>query len=121
MTTIRNGYMSRKIEVSVPFSKQKEEIAKKLEKLGFLENVSVKSKDSSKFLDIKLKYDHGEPVISNINRISTPGLRVYRPKKSLRPVLGGMGYTLLSTSKGTMTNSESIKSGFGGEVICEVW
>ena len=121
LTTIRNGYMSKKDSVVVPYSKQKEEIADKLSKLGFIEKVSVDNQDEYKLLQINLRYDKGEPVLTHLKRVSTPGLRVYCSKKDLKPVLSGMGYMLVSTPAGILTNKESVKKGIGGEVVCEVW
>lgn len=121
LTIIRNGYMTKKENVFVPHSKLKEEIAKKLERLGFVDKVGVEKKDKLKIIKIKLKYENGDPVVTHIKRVSTPGLRVYRPKSSIKPVLGGMGVSLISTSKGIMTDRESVRLGVGGEVICEVW
>ena len=121
LTIIRNGYMTKKENVFVPHSKLKEEIAKKLERLGFVDKVGVEKKDKLKIIKIKLKYENGDPVVNHIKRVSTPGLRVYRPKSSIKPVLGGMGVSLISTSKGIMTDRESVRLGVGGEVICEVW
>ena len=113
--------MTKKENVFVPHSKLKEEIAKKLERLGFVDKVGVEKKDKLKIIKIKLKYENGDPVVTHIKRVSTPGLRVYRPKSSIKPVLGGMGVSLISTSKGIMTDRESVRLGVGGEVICEVW
>ena len=121
LTIIRNGYMTKKENVFVPHSKLKEEIANKLERLGFVDKVGVEKKDKLKIIKIKLKYENGDPVVNHIKRVSTPGLRVYRPKSSIKPVLGGMGVSLISTSKGIMTDRESVRLGVGGEVICEVW
>ena len=121
LTTIRNGYMAKKDGVVVPYSKQKEEIAEKLEKLGFIEKVSVDDKEKHKVLQVKLQYEGGEPVLTHLKRVSTPGLRVYKSKRDLKPVLNGMGYALVSTSVGILTNKESVKKGIGGEVVCEVW
>ena len=121
LTIIRNGYMTKKENVFVPHSKLKEEIAKKLERLGFVDKVGVEKKDKLKIIKIKLKYENGDPVVTHIKRVSTPGLRVYQPKSSIKPVLGGMGVSLISTSKGIMTDRESVRLGVGGEVICEVW
>ena len=121
LTIIRNGYMAKKDHVLVPHSKLKEEIAKKLEKIGSVENVVVEKGLKSKNLNIKLKYINGDPVVTHIKRISKPGLRIYKAKSDIKPVLEGMGFSLISTSKGVKTNRESVKSGVGGEVICEVW
>lgn len=121
LTIIRNGYMAKKSDVSVPHSRLKEEIAKKLERLGSVEKVKVEKGLKSKILNIKLRYINGDPVVTHIKRISKPGLRVYKTKSNIKPVLEGMGFSLISTSKGIKTNRESFKFGIGGEIICEVW
>lgn len=120
-TTIRNGYTANKEFVSTPHSKLKEEVVKKLRSIGYIDEYSTEKTEKIKKLKIKLKYDNGKAALSHIKRLSTPGLRVYSPRKKLRPVLGGMGHTLLSTSKGILTNKEAIKKGIGGELVCEVW
>lgn len=121
LTTIRNGYMAKKEAVIVRHTKRNEAIAKKLAKLGFVENVSVKKEAKQTDLHIELKYDGGDPVLTHVKRISKPGLRIYSPRKNLKPPLSGFGYTLVSTSKGIMTNKEAQNKGVGGEIICEVW
>lgn len=121
LTIIRNGYMAKKSDVSVPHSRLKEEIARKLEKLGSVEKVRVEKGLKSKILNIKLRYINGDPVVTHIKRISKPGLRIYKTKSNIKPILEGMGFSLISTSKGIKTNRESFKSGIGGEIICEVW
>ena len=120
-TIIRNGYTAKKEFVYAPHSKLKEEVVKKLRGLGYIEEYSTEKNGVSKKIKIRLKYEDGNAALVHIKRISTPGLRIYSPKKKLRPVLGGMGYTLLSTSKGILTNRESIRRGVGGEIVCEVW
>ncbi|MEX0616228.1 MAG: 30S ribosomal protein S8 [Candidatus Woykebacteria bacterium] len=121
LTIIRNGYLARKIQVVSPHSKAKEEIAKKLLKIGFLDHVAVKKDENRINLIIKLKYENGEPVLTHLKRISKPGLRIYKAKRELKPVLGGIGFALLSTSRGIMTNKEAHQKGIGGEIVCEVW
>ena len=121
LTTIRNGYLTRKDLVTIPHSKIKEALARKLMDIGFLDEVSVDKKDPQKDLVLKLKYSGMEPALSQVRRVSKPGLRIYKQKKNLKPVLGGLGYTLISTPKGVLTNKEARKQGLGGEIICEVW
>ncbi len=121
LTIIRNGYMAKNDSVIVPHSKQKEEISDKLAKLGFIGKVLVDNQNKRKILQIKLQYENGESVLTHLKRVSTPGLRVYSSKRDLKPVLSGIGYTLVSTSVGILTNKESVRKGIGGEVICEVW
>lgn len=120
-TIIRNGYLANKEFVAIPHSRLKEEVVKKLRDIGYIAEYTTEKNEKMKKLKIKLKYDNGNAALSHIKRVSTPGLRVYSPRKKLRPVLGGMGHTLLSTSKGILTNREAIKKGMGGEILCEVW
>lgn len=128
LTIIRNGLAVKKDKVLVPFSKIKFEIAKILEKEKFIEKVEkVKRKikrGKSKpkpFLEIYLKYEDGQPAISGIEKISKPGQRIYLPYKKIKPVKGGYGIAIISTSKGLMTDKEARKKKVGGEIICEVW
>lgn len=121
LTTIRNGYLAKKKLVESPHSKTNENLAKKLAEIGFVEKISVSTKDKRKIINIWLKYKNGEGALIHLKRISKPGLRIYVQKKEIKPILRGLGFTILSTHKGIMTNKEAVKKGFGGEVICEVW
>ena len=125
LTRIRNASAVFKKEVFIPFSKQKEEIAKILSKEGYLSNVkcqmsNVKTK-KMKFLVAGLKYERGKPVIDGIERVSRPGLKVYLPYKRIPRVLSGFGITVISTSKGLMTGKQARKKRLGGELICKIW
>ena len=99
------------------------EIARILKSEGFIRNYAVTDKDKTQgTLRIDLKYSpEGEPVIHGIERISRPGRRVYRNKQEIPRVLGGLGLAIVSTSKGVLAGHEAIKSGVGGEVLCQVW
>jgi len=121
LTIIKNGYKADKESVSLPHSKIKEEIAKKLLRLGYIGSVDVDTEGKFKALRIELKYDSGKPVLTQIRRISKPGLRVYRGKKEIKKVLSGLGFSILSTPEGILTGSEAKKKGIGGEIICEGW
>lgn len=121
LTVIRNGYASSKEEVTVPFSKLKKTLADKLLTEGYLEAVSEDKLDDKKIIRISLKYEKGEPEIQGIKRISKPGLRIYRGKRKIPYVLGGLGYAIISTSEGLLTDKEARKKQVGGEIICEVW
>ena len=121
LTSIRNAQAVSKETVKVPFSKLKFELAKVLEKNGFLKKVEKKGRGIKKFIEIKLKYEDKIPVISGIKKISKPGQRIYSGSKELRPVRSGYGISIISTSKGLMTNKEARKQNIGGEVICQVW
>ena len=121
LTIIRNGYASSKEEVTVPFSKLKKTLADKLFSIGYLDNVTEDKIDDKKIIRIGLKYEKGQAEVQGIKRISKPGLRVYRGKDKIPYVLGGLGYAIISTSVGLMTDREARKKRVGGEIICEVW
>src|SRR5262249_26473610 len=108
--------------VELPSSKLKVEIARILKSEGFIRNYAVTQKEPQATLRIDLKYSpEGEPVIHGIERISRPGRRVYRNKQEIPRVLGGLGLAIVSTSRGVLAGHEAIKSGVGGEVLCQVW
>jgi len=121
LTQIRNAQAVKKETVNVSFSNLKYEIAKVLEKEGFLKKVGKQGKKTRKKIEIILKYDSGAPVISGLKRISKPGQRIYKKRREIKRVKGGYGKTIISTSKGLMTDREARKQKLGGEVICEVW
>lgn len=121
LTIIRNGYKASKLEVRVPFSKLKKNLADKLKILGFLEDVKETTEDNKKFLTLKLRYADGKPEVEGIKRVSKPGLRVYKNKNKIPYVYGGLGVAILSTNKGLLSDREARKIKIGGEVICEVW
>ena len=121
LNQIRNGQAVAKTEVSVPFSELKQEIAKILVEEGFLASIKKALKKDDRILKIALKYNQNSPAILGLNRISKPGQRIYVKASEIRPVRGGRGMTIISTSKGLMTNKKAKKMRLGGEVICEVW
>jgi len=123
LTRIRNGITSHHERIELPTSKLKVEIARILKSEGFIRNYAVVDKEASQAtLRIDLKYSpDGEPVIHGIERISRPGRRVYRNKQEIPSVLGGLGLAIVSTSKGVLSGQEAVKSGVGGEVLCQVW
>jgi len=129
LTRIRNASAVKKSEVVLPMSKIKHEIAKILERDGWIEKVEIikeKGKKNGKAafdsLKIILKYDfEGRPAISSLKRVSKPGLRVYASKDELPRVLNNAGIAIISTSQGLMTNKEARKKKVGGEVICEIY
>jgi small subunit ribosomal protein S8 len=122
LTRIRNGIQSRHDRVDVPASKLKVEIARILKSEGFISNYKVVEEKPQSLLRVYLKYsEEGEPVIHGIERISRPGRRVYRNKQEIPRVLGGLGLAIVSTSRGVMAGAEAVKSGIGGEVLCQVW
>jgi len=125
LTRIRNGIQARHDRVELPTSKLKVEIARILKSEGFISNfkeVAAEKGQVQGTLRVYLKYSEaGEPVIHGIERISRPGRRVYRNKQEIPRVLGGLGLAIVSTSKGVLAGHDAIKSGVGGEVLCQVW
>ena len=120
LTRIRNAQSANKTEVSMPSSKVKLSIANVLKDEGYISSFNVKNVDSKASLSITLKYFEGRAVISTINRISRPGLRVYKAAKDLPKVINGLGVAIVSTSKGVMTDRKARELGQGGEVLCEI-
>jgi len=117
LITIKNGYMAKKPSVTIPVSKFKLEIAKVLEKEKFIGN--IKSEDRE--ITIELLYDNHKPKISQIQKVSKLGLRVYSKSKKIPTLKGGRGTYILSTPQGVMTGKEAKAKKLGGEVICRVW
>jgi small subunit ribosomal protein S8 len=121
LTRIRNGQSSGKTEVNVPASKVKLAIAKVLKEEGYIEDfASTSSPEGKPTLAVQLKYYQGRPVIDRLERISRPGLRVYKGKDELPAVLGGLGIAIVSTSQGVMSDRQARAAGHGGEVLCIV-
>lgn len=120
LTRIRNGQAAGKSEVSMPSSKIKLAIAQVLKDQGYIDQFDVSAEDGKSSLRISLKYYQGRPVIDRIERVSKPGLRVYRGKDELPAILGGLGVAIISTSRGVMTDREARAAGHGGEVLCIV-
>lgn len=119
LTRIRNGQASGKVSVSMPSSKQKLAIANLLLKEGYVAAVK-ETGDVKKVLEIELKYYEGKPVVEMIQRVSRPGLRIYKKCRDLPRIMNGLGIAVISTSKGLMTDRAARKDGLGGEVICYV-
>lgn len=120
LTRIRNGQMAEKLGVSMPSSKLKEAIAKVLMDEGYIENFAVRKSGAKAELDIELKYYAGRPVIERIERVSRPGLRVYRGKQDFPKVMNGLGIAIVSTPRGVMTDRKARSVNVGGEVLCIV-
>jgi small subunit ribosomal protein S8 len=120
LTRIRNAQQANKADVSMPSSKVKVNIAKVLEEEGYITAYNVSEADSKATLTVTLKYFEGKPVISEINRVSRPGLRVYKSANDLPRVIGGLGVAIVSTSKGVMADRKARALGQGGEVLCAV-
>ena len=122
LTRIRNGVAVEMPSIDVPYSKIKHEMCKVLVEEGFLVQFEVIDTAPRKTLRIQLKYGpDGEKVIQSIRRVSKPGCRVYRDVDHMRPVLGGMGINVLSTSRGVMSDRAARVRRVGGEVLCEVY
>jgi len=115
-TRIRNGQAARKVAVKMPSSKVKAAICELLKAEGFITDYTV-SGDVKKELEVTLKYFQGKEVIDSIQRVSRPGLRVYKGRNDLPKVLGGLGVAIVSTSKGIMSDRAARKAGMGGEIL----
>ena len=120
LTRIRNAQMSEKPSTAMASSKVKVAIAKVLKDEGYIEDFNVVDVEGKPRLEIGLKYYAGQPVIEKIERVSKPGLRVYRAAKSVPRVMNGLGIAIVSTSKGVMTDRKARGMGIGGEVLCVV-
>jgi small subunit ribosomal protein S8 len=119
LTQIRNGQLARKKAVTMPSSKVKKAIAVVLKEEGYITDYSV-SDDMKPTLTITLKFFEGKPVISELKRVSRPGLRIYKSFTDLPKVVGGLGIAIVSTSKGLMTDHKARTEGYGGEILCYV-
>lgn len=120
LTRIRNGQKAAKAQVSMPTSKLKVAIAKVLKEEGYIVAYGVSESDDKPQLMVHLKYFQGQPVIELLQRVSRPGLRIYKGKDELPTVRGGLGVAIVSTSRGVMTDRAARSGGDGGEVLCYV-
>ena len=120
LTRIRNAQSAGKVDVTMPASKMKASIAKVLKEEGYILDHSVNG-DAKPVMTVMLKYYEGAPVIEKVQRVSRPGLRIYKGKNELPKVLNGLGIAIISTSSGLMTDKQARSHGFGGEVICTVY
>ncbi len=120
LTRIRNAQMAQKSAVVMPSSKLKVAIATVLKDEGYIDEFAVRENNGKPSLDIALKYYAGRAVIERIERVSKPGLRVYKGKDNLPQVLNGLGVAIVSTPKGVMTDRKARASNVGGEVLCIV-
>lgn len=121
LNRIRNAQLVEHPSVNIPFSNFKYEIAKILEKQGFLGKVEKKGRKTRAVIEIALKYQDKRPAIQGLKRVSKQGQRIYSVKDKLKKVKGGFGMSVISTSKGLMTDKDARKQNLGGEIICEVW
>ncbi len=118
LTRIRNAQRTNKTTVSMPASKLKGAIANVLKDEGYIDDFNVQNNEGKPVLNISLKYYAGRPVIEKIERVSKPGLRIYKGSQNLPKVMNGLGVTIVSTSKGVMTDRKAQAAGIGGEVLC---
>jgi small subunit ribosomal protein S8 len=122
LTRVRNASRARHLEVIVPASRTKREIARILVEEGFIADVHEEREGPAQLLRLQLKYVDGKvPVVSGLKRISKPGLRVYAQKTDIPRVLGGLGIVIVSTSRGIMTGSQAKQAQLGGEILAYVW
>jgi len=120
LSRIRNAQAAAKTVVQMPASKLKASIAQVLKDEGYIEGFAVREDAGKSNLEISLKYYAGQPVIEKIERVSRPGLRIYKGRDDLPKVMNGLGVAIVSTSKGVMTDRKARASGVGGEVLCIV-
>lgn len=122
LTRVRNANRAYHETVVIPASKMKRDVAQILKEEGYIRDFEVVKENGFDFIKIKMNYGpERERVITGIKRISKPGLRVYAKKDGVPRVLGGLGISIISTSKGLMTGREATRAGLGGEVVCYVW
>ena len=122
LTRVRNAINARHQKVDVPLSKLKLEIARILKEEGYISNYKATDEEGHKVIRVYLKYGtNNEAAISNVERVSRPGCRVYVRRTEIPRVLGGLGINILTTPKGVMTGRQARKQGLGGEVLCQVW
>ncbi len=122
LTRVRNAIKAKQQKVDVPASKLKTEIARILKEEGYISNFKATEENGQKLLRVYLKYGTGnEAAISNLERVSKPGCRVYVGRTGIPRVLGGLGINILTTPRGVMTGRDARKAGVGGEILCQVW
>jgi small subunit ribosomal protein S8 len=119
LTRIRNGQSAEKVSVQMPASKVKKAIAELLKEEGYIADYAV-TEGVKPLLNVTLKYFQGKGVISQVKRVSRPGLRIYKSKSDLPTIMGGLGIAVVSTSKGLMTDRAARAAGHGGEILCYV-
>jgi small subunit ribosomal protein S8 len=120
LTRIRNAQLAEKLSVAMPSSRVKASIAQVLKDEGYIEDFKVREEDGKPTLEVALKYYAGEPVIEKIERVSRPGLRIYKGRDDIPKIMNGLGIAIVSTSRGVMTDRKARATGIGGEVLCIV-
>ena len=121
LTRIRNAVKAQKRRVDIPFSKQKKSIVEILKAQNFIVDYQIVEDDKQNILRVLLRYTNGVSALSGLQRISKPGLRIYSQKEDLPRVLNGYGISIISTSKGLLTDKQAKREAVGGEVICKIW
>ena len=122
LTRVRNAIRAKQQKVDVPASKLKTEIARILKEEGYISNFKATEENGQKLLRVYLKFSNAnEAAISNLERISKPGCRVYVGRTEIPRVLGGLGINIVTTPRGVMTGRDARKQGVGGEILCQVW
>lgn len=121
LTRIRNAQARAKREVAMPASRRKAAIAEVLMNEGYIVGYRTEGEGAAKQLCVELKYYRGKPVIEHVQRVSRPGLRIYKTKDQLPSIIGGLGVAIVSTSKGLMSDRDARAHGIGGEIICSVY
>jgi len=120
LTRIRNAQLAEKTTVGIPSSRLKVAIAQVLKDEGYVEDFALRESQGKALLEIALKYYAGRPVIEKIERVSRPGLRIYKANRDISKVMNGLGIAIISTPKGVMTDRKARASGMGGEILCIV-
>ncbi|MFA6026846.1 MAG: 30S ribosomal protein S8 [Ignavibacteriaceae bacterium] len=121
LTRIRNAVKAQKRRVDIPFSTQKKNIVEILKAQNFIVDYQIVEDDKQNILRVFLRYTNGISALSGLQRISKPGLRIYSQKENLPRVLNGYGISIISTSKGLLTDKQAKREAVGGEVICKIW
>lgn len=121
LTRIRNAVTARHTRVLIPASKMKLGLARVLKEEGYIKDIEILKDNPQGTLRLTLRYVDRQPVLTQLKRVSKPGLRVYTKQVSIPRVRGGLGISILSTPRGLMTGSSAYKQGLGGEVVCYVW
>lgn len=121
LTRVRNAVRARKKYVDIPSSNMKVELSKILKENKFIKDYSIAEDNKQNILRVYLQYLNGEPSITGMRRVSTPGLRKYSGKDDVPRVLGGLGVSIISTSKGLLTDRQAKQQSVGGEIVCYIW
>ncbi len=117
---IKNGYLARKETINSPYSRLREEILKKLVSLGFIKSYKI-NQEKFKEITIELLYKNNIPAMTDVKIFSKPGQKYYVSYRDLKPVLSGYGYSIISSSKGIITNKEAKEKKLGGELLFNIW